>query len=330
MIESNTNPLIVNEINTSYKYYISWPKQYPHIHKILFYPFNNIYPYHIHFKFDGQKIQEKDLYKYNDSDRLFLAVLWLQGKRVKDVLKGTTNYNILWSNLNPLEMLCKNICGKDYYYKDNYFAFMWIAEMLVKFNPDWATSDCFESLYRENNWNLINFLRDYVRESDNECYVCLNKEPVCEALYNVCSCKMPVHISCLKNEELRENPICKICNSNYKINEGDGFRIFFPFDDFYYVPLWRDLPIRKVTSTDRIKYAYGYAQPQRLINLFETLSEDEILSYFKSDDYQRITQQEITSLDNTHSHPNYPYFKYQCDTIMADAAKRYCTNTQIL
>jgi hypothetical protein len=137
------------------------------------------------------------------------------------------------------------------------------------------------------------------------------------------NCKNPVHINCLKNLDPRKNSTCKMCTAKYKINEGSDSRLFFPFDDFYDVPLLDNLPIQKINNPIyKIKYAIGYNQPARLKNLFETLNKTDIEKFFKSNTYYWI-KHGCASLDNSHLLKNSKHLKLKCCEIMKEAEILY-------
>lgn len=152
--------LSMNEFNIVHEYGSINP--HPYFHTIKFYPNNNIYPLNVHFKFDHQELSKNaGLFKFNDSDSLFLAVLWLQEKRVEYVLRDKLDYKTESNFLNPLEMLCRNLCGHFYTYKCNEVKFHRIAMMLITFNPSWITEKCFSMLYHDSFQALIDILSKF-------------------------------------------------------------------------------------------------------------------------------------------------------------------------
>jgi hypothetical protein len=233
-----------NEACITFKRSIGFPIQYPHYDNIKFYPCNNIYPKIYGYYFKSIKLNEdmkdyESLYQYQEEDKLLLAVYWLQEKRITDILQNENNYNTFFvcdngHNLNPIEILCRDRCGNFYYFECNKEKYFRIVKQLAKFNSSWVTSKCFLFLHDNKLNDLIELLLDYSKNNENICYICLNSEPICEFLNNVCKCKNPIHINCLKNclknLDPGKNNTCTICLSKYKINEGSDSRIFFPFD----------------------------------------------------------------------------------------------------
>lgn len=116
-------------------------------------------------------------------------------------------------------------------------------------------------------------------------------------LVKPCKCKNSVHISCFNKWYNFSKSNCEICGDNFsRINErriqsniiGNKLecKTFFPFDDFYPVPLMSNYDLVKVKDDDVFIYALMYLQCDRMINLLQSHQKPKtwgnILTYFKN------------------------------------------------
>jgi hypothetical protein len=86
------------------------------------------------------------------------------------------------------------------------------------------------------------------------------------------------------------------------------------------------MPIQKIINPIyKIKYAFGYNQPARLKNLFETLNRTDIENFFKSNTYYWMNHGH-SSLGNADLLKNSKYFKIKCYEILKEAELLYNAN----
>lgn len=263
------------EINIIYNIARRYPR--PENETKIFDPFNDIYP-------NSYGALEPD------APPLAKAIYWLQQHRVEYLIAtgaDTTEIICLNSeNVNYLEMLCY---GTNYKYEYNTAKILSIAKILCEANPNLVTTTCFTALYHFKYNKLTDLLLNYSIDTDDMCYFCLKTEPKYCQLRSVCLCKNPIHIGCFQ-EMYEKNKSCIICCKQFVINQDNCHtrqQIFFPFDDFYPVPLFEYVPLVKRSGIEQIKYALCYAQPNRLQNLFDTLPKKVIVEYFKSENFHK-------------------------------------------
>jgi hypothetical protein len=142
---------------------------------------------------------------------------------------------------------------------------------------------------------LYEILAKYDNDDDNnKCKYCSSTIPK-DRLVHPCKCIDPVHIECLLKWMSNGGGgagKCEICNDTYsKINEkrilcngSADTNIFFPFDNFYPIPLITNNLINK--TTQKLGSAICYLQTNRVDNLLSNSKSDlgdysEILSCFK-------------------------------------------------
>lgn len=149
---------------------------------------------------------------------------------------------------------------------------------------------------------LIECLKSYDSSQDNDlrCKYCLCSCPV-DKLVTPCLCKNPVHISCFIQWYNDEHKSCEICHDNFsrlnqkRITTGmivskEDSTIFFPFDNFYPIPLMTSSTIRHVTNKrEQLTLALCYLQYNVLKKLLEEYKvkgeiiefSDNMLYYFQ-------------------------------------------------
>ena len=132
----------------------------------------------------------------------------------------------------------------------------------------------------DNADEMLQMIQQYENESlDEVCKYCMSSVPK-ETLVRPCKCDNPVHISCFKKWYGYGKDKCEICDDPFsRINvqhmESRCGRaslvekIFFPFDDYYPVPLMTSYDIHKVSGNDRYVYALLYLQIPRMKDLLE-------------------------------------------------------------
>lgn len=151
----------------------------------------------------------------------------------------------------------------------------WIFNALKnmeKYNPEMLMGVSYESNYEK----MHILFREYVEDSEITCCICLSSFPETE-MVQPCDCRVHYHIECFS--KLNRN--CIVCKRECsRINKqmvyttmiGSGYdnRVYFPFDDYYPVPMITSAPIRKCKGDMRYKLAIIYLQAGRLRDLFES------------------------------------------------------------
>lgn len=307
------------ERNTRFNRSCVYPTQYPTLETKTFDPFSDTYP-NLYEKVDKQVAP------------LCKAIYWLQEGRVENLLSTdnstlTERFTLFGCEFNPIELLCNHVY---YDYTYNLEKILRIAKLLCEADKSLVTSRCFRLTHQNKFKELESLLLKYSHDGEDVCYVCLRSEPLYTLLSNLCQCKMFIHIDCFtKLSEIHS--VCKICKTSYRINcgrwkEWKGYN-FFPFDDIYPVPLFRSAPMQCVSGTDRIAYALGYAQPDRLKNLFETLSQEDIDSYFETE-YEKAISGHMFYDNCSMVEGNGYYMKKSKEIIDIEYAK-YCQRKKI-
>jgi len=157
---------------------------------------------------------------------------------------------------------------------------------VVKFHPTELSG--FEYVY--NTDSLVEALCSFevCAQDDPICKYCLSKTPMGE-LIRVCDCSTPVHIRCFTawiNQKKHRLETCEICHGKLLVNEpaihadmcGDypETRCFFPFCDFYPVPLFDRMPLKKYSGVARYNLALMYLQHDRLEKLLQESCDDNV------------------------------------------------------
>jgi hypothetical protein len=126
--------------------------------------------------------------------------------------------------------------------------------------------------YEQNNEKILDLICNYTFDTDKVCSICLSTFPVAN-LIQPCHCRIYIHINC--HESL--NRKCIVCESECsRLNLVHNYcnqpetRIFFPFDDYYPVPMITNAPLVKYKGDNRYSYAVLYLQYDRLEDLFKT------------------------------------------------------------
>lgn len=241
---------------------------------IVYYPLNDIYYCNSELiKLPCKLFPEEQLNTFLITERIIYAIKFLQIEALKKYI--IKNYKCTYLDIFYYLKEIK------YPIEENIDAFREIVNILVENYDDYS-----ESIFT---------LRDIIPydkilsvlpiDENNICYICLMSEPK-YSLINICSCKVPVHSSCLLELD-KHKPLnkCNVCLTKYKINDpvyrAIGLKtvikdpaIFFPYNDFYYEPLLcRPEPI-KYTGMERLTMAIMYLQVDRVSQL---LKEPEIL-----------------------------------------------------
>lgn len=105
-----------------------------------------------------------------------------------------------------------------------------------------------------------------------------------------CKCVTPVHIQCFSKWYDQSKPKCEICGDPFsRINEPKFHgsiswgsietKIFFPFDDYYPVPLMTSHDIRRVEGNERFIHALCYLQCERMKDLLQNEETPPILGH---------------------------------------------------
>lgn len=191
-------------------------------------------------------------------------------------------------NDDILDKYLKNISiMKDYYFSGVRFNLLYDPNKFDGF-------DCVN-----NSNELINLILSYDDSDDvsNNCKYCFSSLQK-DKFINPCLCKSSMHIDCFK-KYCFDKKNCEICQDSFKLNEKrkksvelgtmikDEDIIFFPYDNFYPVPLFEKYDIKKYYDNDIFTMALCYLQTQRLKDLLEeakinkyAVNFGRILKYF--------------------------------------------------
>ena len=156
----------------------------------------------------------------------------------------------------------------------------------VKFNNKHDTR-CADYNIVDNADALVEVFQKYENViATDVCKYCLGRVPT-DTLVHPCKCKNPVHIECFTKWFEHSKKLCEICKSPFLVNELRihstfmGIEIekktFFPFDDYYPVPLFSSYGLEKANNSNNVYMAVIYLQTQRLQNLLENAAVDGTL-----------------------------------------------------
>jgi len=114
---------------------------------------------------------------------------------------------------------------------------------------------------------------------EDVCMLCLYSEPV-KYLITICGWNKGIKVNCFKKLPDKYKDNCRVCLKKYRVNDkcynGVGIkddRIYFPYNDIYYIPLMNDKYV-KVEKISKLVFAIMYLQVDRVKELLE---EKEIL-----------------------------------------------------
>jgi len=294
--------------------------------EIVYYPLDDIYYYKNELiklpfrRFNKEILSEEKFNKLLTSQRIEYAIKFLQITSLKKyIIKNYKDeYLDIFYYLSELK----------YPIEENIDAFREIVNILVENFEDYSKS----IFTLRDIIPYDNILSVLPIDENNICYICLMSEPK-YSLINICSCKTPIHSSCLL-ELNKHKPLnkCAVCLTSYKINESvyraiglvsniKDPAIFFPYNDFYYEPLLcRSEPI-KYTGMERLTMAIMYLQVDRVSQL---LKEPEILNnldrYYFETSYKQ-TPIVALSIGNMQSN---------CNIIYGDNRMKYINIIRLL